>query len=69
MYVIEDLRGQPFPETPTTLDVLREFEGTGHLQSPFIKDADTRYLEETIDRVEIRRPNHSELAVVYKKPA
>jgi hypothetical protein len=69
MYVIEDLHWQPFPETPTTTEVLREFIGHGQVRSPFLTADEARYLDHAIDRVQIHQPNDSEFAVIYKKPA
>ena len=67
MYIIEDLGWQPFAETPKTLELLQQFWRTGKIESPFIEPAEARYLEETIDRVEIYKPNDSEFAVIHKK--
>lgn len=67
MYLIEDLGWQPFPESPTTLDLLWEFSKTGKLESPFLTETEARYLESRIARVEIYKPNDSEFAVVHKK--
>jgi hypothetical protein len=67
VYVIEDLGWQPFPESPTTRHVLSAFVERGTIDSPFIGNAEARYLEQAIDHVEIRRPNDSEIAFVYKK--
>jgi hypothetical protein len=66
LYAIEDLHWQPFDETPTTLDVLRRFVEDGRIESPFIDEAAARYLEATIDRIEIRKPNDAELAILWK---
>ena len=67
IYVIEDLGWQPYKEAPTTLEVLRRFGEHGVLETPFIRDSEARYLEQAIDRVEIRKPNDSEIAFIYKK--
>ncbi len=69
LYVIEDLHWQPFPESPTTLEVLRDFIEGGQIRSPFLRDNEARYLKEVIDGVEIHRPNDSEFAVIHKKAA
>jgi hypothetical protein len=67
MYVIEDLGWQPFVEVPNTLEVLQRFADTGSFESPFLTEAEARYLQDTVSRVEIYKPNDSELAVIYKK--
>jgi hypothetical protein len=67
LYIIEDLFWQPFEETPKTLDVLQKFDETSKFDSPFISEDEARYLEETIERIEIYKPTDSEFAVVYKK--
>ena len=67
MYVIEDLNWQPFPESPTTLRVLRRFMSTGRIESPFIRAREARYLEANIAKVEVYRPNDSEFAVISKR--
>jgi hypothetical protein len=67
MYLIEDLGWQPFAEVPKTLDVLIRFAETAKFESPFVSDAEARYLEETVSQVEIYKPNDSEFAVIYKK--
>jgi hypothetical protein len=67
--VIEDLHWQPFPEAPTTLEVLRDFVESGRLRTPFLDEEEVLYLVEAIDRVEIHRPNDSEFAVIYKRDA
>lgn len=69
LYVVEDLNWQPFPETPTTLEVLEGFVERSRIESPFMSEDDARYLEASIERIEIRKPNDSELAVIEKKPA
>jgi len=69
LYLIEDLNWQPFEESPTTLDVLTRFAEGGKIESPFITDAEARYLEATIADIEIRRPNDAEFAVIRKKAA
>jgi hypothetical protein len=68
MYVIEDLHWQPFPETPTTTEVLREFIDHGQMRSPFLTAEEQRYLDENIERVQIHQPNDSEFAVIHKRP-
>jgi hypothetical protein len=67
LYIIEDLFWQPFEETPKTLDVLQKFVETSNFDSPFVSEDEARYLEETIERIEIYKPTDSEFAVVYKK--
>ena len=67
MYVIEDLNWQPFPESPTTLRVLRRFMRSGRIESPFIRAREARYLEANIAKVEVYRPNDSEFAVISKR--
>jgi hypothetical protein len=67
LYVIEDLHWQPRPESPTTLELLRMFNESSRIESPFIDEAAARDLERTIDRVEIHKPNDSEFAAIYKK--
>jgi hypothetical protein len=67
LYVIEDLHWQPFPEAPTTLEVLRDLVECGQMRSPFLRHDESRYLEHAIDRIEIHRPNDSEFAAIYKK--
>jgi hypothetical protein len=67
LYVIEDLNWQPFEEAPSTLDVLARFTEGGKIESPFITRTEARHLEDTIDAVEIRRPNDAEFAVIRKK--
>jgi len=69
LYVIEDLHWQPFSETPTTLEILREFVECGQMRSPFLRQDEARYLEGAIDHIEIQRPNDSEFAAIYKKSA
>ena len=67
MYVIEDLNWQPVVESPTTLDVLRGFDARAVIESPFMTEGETRYLNETVASVAIYRPNDSDVAVVEKK--
>src|SRR5207244_2169141 len=67
MYLIEDLGWQPFVEVPSTLDVFSRFAETARFESPFLTEAEERYLEETVSRVEIYKPNDSEFAVIWKK--
>jgi hypothetical protein len=67
MYLVEDLGWQPFPESAKTLDVLQKFSDTGRLDSPFLSELEAHYLEKTISRVEIYKPNDSEFAVIYKR--
>ena len=67
MYLIEDLDWQPFEESAKTLDVLRTFAETGKFESPFLLDAEARYLQDTVSRVDVYKPNDSEFAVLYKK--
>ena len=67
MYLIEDLGWQPFVEAPTTLDVLRRFAETGKFESPFLTEAEARYLEEAVSQVDIYKPNDSEFGVIRKK--
>lgn len=67
LYIIEDLFWQPFEETPKTLDILQKFVETSKFHSPFVSQDEARYLEETIERIEIYKPTDSEFAVVYKK--
>lgn len=67
MYLIEDLHWQPFPENPTTLEMLRDYVDCGQIRSPFVPPEEARYLESAIDRVEIYKPNDSEFAVIYKR--
>ena len=66
-YVIEDLHWQPFPESPTTLEMLRDYNQCGQFRSPFLSPEEARYLESHVDRVAINRPNDSEFAVIYKR--
>ncbi len=67
MYLIEDLGWQPLRESPKTLDLLVEFSKTGKMASPFLMEAEAKYLEDKIARVEIYKPNDSEFAVIYKR--
>jgi hypothetical protein len=67
VYVIEDINWQPFPEAPTTREVLDQFIHDGGLTSPFLTDAETSYLASAIEKVEIFKPNDSDVAVIYKK--
>jgi hypothetical protein len=67
LYIIEDLGWQPVEETPKTLDVLQEFVETSKFETPFVSQDEAQYLEETIERIEIYKPNDSEFAVIYKK--
>ena len=67
MYVIEDLHWQPFPENPTTLEMLRDYNECGRFRSPFLSADEARYLESHVDRVAVHRPNDSEFAVIYKR--
>jgi hypothetical protein len=69
LYVIEDLNWQPYPESPTTLRVLRRFMSRGRIESPFIRAREARYLEANIDSIETFRPNDSEFAVITKSAA
>jgi hypothetical protein len=69
MYVIEDLDWQPSPEEPKTLDVLLGLRDTGRVRSPFIPDADARYIERTTAAVELHRPNDSRFGVIHKRRA
>ena len=66
LYVIEDLHWQPFPEEPSTVDVLTAFNESGRIDSPFIPDGDARYLEDALAAVEIHAPNDSPFAVLHK---
>lgn len=66
VYVVEDLTWQPYEQSPTTLEVLREFVEHGRVESPFIADADARRLETSIASVEIVKPNDSEMALIRK---
>jgi hypothetical protein len=67
IYVIEDLGWQPYPESPTTLELLRAFTARGSMNSSFITEAEARYLEHAVDAVEICKPNDSEIAFIGKK--
>jgi hypothetical protein len=69
LYIVEDLGWQPFDESPTTLEVLRGYAETYRFESPFVSDAEARYLEAAIDSVEILKPNDSEFALIRKKRA
>ena len=66
LYIVEDLNWQPFPEAPTTLEVLRGFIEGGSIESVFLTSEEARYLEAAIDDITIYRPNDSELAVIKK---
>lgn len=66
MYVIEDLHWQPFPETPTTVEVLRAFMASGRFESPFVTRAEASYLEKHIAGCRIHKPNDAEFAVLTK---
>jgi len=68
MYIIEDLGWQPYPEEPRTLDVLLQAGRGGRVRSPFIPDAEARYLEQTVAAVEVHQPNDSPFAVIRKQP-
>jgi hypothetical protein len=66
MYIIEDIDWQPYPESPSTAEVLqRLIDGTG-IESPFLTDDEARHLQTTIERVEILKPNDSEFALICK---
>ncbi len=67
MYIIEDLDWQPFAETPTTRQVLQGFIEHRRLETPFLSESERWALEAAIDRVELRRPNDFEFALVTKK--
>jgi hypothetical protein len=67
MYVIEDLGWQPYPESPRTLEILKRHMNGAGIKSPFITRAEARYLEASIERIEIYRPNDSEFALIRKK--
>jgi hypothetical protein len=67
LYFIEDLFWQPFEESPTTLQALREFVETGRFDSPFVSPAEASYLEANIESVRIFKPNDSEFAVLRKR--
>jgi len=69
LYVIEDLGWQPFPEKPTTLQVLKQFAKRSRVTSPFLRRAEARYLEANIRRINIYKPNDSEFAVIEKRRA
>lgn len=68
LYVIEDLDWQPFPEAPTTREVLLGFAQHGKIESPFISESESHRLAGAIASVELCRPNDYELAVITKKP-
>jgi hypothetical protein len=67
LYVVEDLGWQPFPEAPTTLDLLARFQQTGRIETPFLSPEERSALERAIARVEIHKPNDCEFAVIYKR--
>lgn len=66
-YIIEDLNWQPYPESPTTLEVLREYLERGNIASPHLSEGEARYLRDHIESVHILRPNDAELAVLRKR--
>ncbi len=49
--------------------MLNRFAEAGKIESPFITETEARYLEASIDDIEIRRPNDAEFAVIRKKAA
>ena len=69
MYIIEDLDWQPFEESPTTAEMLRNFVARNTIDSPFLRDDEIRYLQGAIDRVAFFKPNDSTFAVIVKKPS
>jgi hypothetical protein len=69
LYVVEDMSWQPFPESPTTAQVLRQFAETRRFESPYVTEEEARYLESAIDSVEILKPNDSEIGVLQKREA
>ncbi len=66
LYIVEDLGWQPFAEAPTTSELLRAFSDRGTVDSDFLTAEESRYLERTVENVEICRPNDSELAIIRK---
>jgi hypothetical protein len=67
LYVVEDMSWQPFPESPTTAQVLRQFAESRRFESPYVTEEEARYLESAIDTVEILKPNDSEIGVLRKR--
>jgi hypothetical protein len=67
MYIVEDLGWQPFPEVPTTRDVLSRFSTSGTFDFPYVTGTEAQYLESAVEKVEIYKPNDSECAVISKK--
>jgi hypothetical protein len=67
LYLIEDISWQPFAQSPTTSEVLREFVEHGRIESPFIAPVAARRLEAEIESVSICRPNDSDVAVIRKR--
>lgn len=68
LYVIEDLGWQPYPETPRTIEVLEHRLNGAGLESPFMTEAEARELETSIERIEIFKPNDSQVALIRKRP-
>jgi hypothetical protein len=67
LYLIEDLNWQPYPESPTTLEVLLNYLSEGKIVSPHILESDARRLERDIESVSILRPNDADFAVLRKR--
>ena len=67
LYIVEDMSWQPFPESPTTAQVLRNFAESRRFESPYVTEEEARYLESAIDTVEILKPNDSEIGVLRKR--
>lgn len=68
LYVIEDLHWQPYEESPTTHEVLRELEKSGQFTSPHVDASEAAYIERTVESVSISKPNDSEVAFLRKRP-
>lgn len=71
VYVIEDLhtcRMENYVRgDKTTLEILDEFITTGKIVSKYISHNDSLYMENNIDRVDIKMGRVSEIALIYKK--
>lgn len=71
VYVIEDLLTCHMPHyvrgDKTTLTVLNEFIETGKIDSKYIDEKETKYLEENIKNIEIHNCRLSEIALIFKK--
>jgi hypothetical protein len=71
IYVIEDLHTCRMDNyvrgDKTTLSLIDEFINKGKIISKYISDEDSFYLENNIDRIEVKMGSISEIALIYKK--